>query len=135
MPEPEQSSRPLQEAPRTRREEDALSRYVAAAVDRECELVATCIRGRRNNQLNDSAFNLGTLVGANVLTADEATRRLYAAAQSCGYVKDKGHSATMATIESGTPARCRAATRPVEGEQSDAAQGGGEAQPASGPAR
>ena len=103
-----QPSWPPQEQPRAQ-QGDALSRYVAAAVDKECDLVARCASGGRNNQLNASAFNLGTLVGANVLTAGEATRRLYGAAQSCGYVKDEGHGAAMATIESGLT---RGAERP-----------------------
>lgn len=79
----------------------ALDRYVAAAVGKECELVASCSRGGRNNQLNTSAFNLGTLVGANVLGSHEVTRRLYEAAEAAGLVKADGRPSVMATIESG----------------------------------
>jgi len=78
-----------------------IERYVACAVDKECEAVANCGRGGRNNQLNTSAFNLGTLVGANVLGSGEATRQLYAAADTAGLVKADGQRAVMATIESG----------------------------------
>ncbi len=79
----------------------AVAKYVVAAVDRECDIVTRCAGGGRNNQLNTSAFNLGTLVGANVLGSNEATRRLYAAAEMCGLVQDDGRRSVMATIESG----------------------------------
>lgn len=108
-PEPEQQRQERRHAHSSARGEQALSRYVASAVDKECDLVANCGRGGRNNQLNTSAFNLGTLVGAGVLTSAEAVRQLYAAAQACGHVKDKGQGATMATIESGLT---RGAERP-----------------------
>ncbi len=78
-----------------------IDRYVAAAVDRECAVLVSCGRGGRNNQLNTSAFSLGTLVGANVLGSSEATRRLYTAADTAGLVKADGQRAVMATIDSG----------------------------------
>jgi len=95
-PDPEQKSED-----RGRRTGSAIERYVAAAVEKECEIVARCGRGGRNNQLNISAFNLGTLVGANVLGSAEAVRRLYAAAGASGLVKSDGKASVDATIESG----------------------------------
>lgn len=79
----------------------AVEKYVVAAVDRECDIVTRCAGGGRNIQLNTSAFSLGTLVGANVLGSNEATRRLYAAAETAGLVKEDGKRAVMATVESG----------------------------------
>ncbi len=100
-PEPKQSNGFDRHAHTSAGDDAALTRYVAAAVAKECDLVANCSRGGRNNQLNTSAFNLGTLVGANVLGASEATRRLYAAAEAAGLVKADGRHSVMATIESG----------------------------------
>ena len=93
-------SRPPQESPRAQ-QSDALSHYVAAAVEKECAEVASCTKGRRNIRLNDAAFAVGTLVGASVLGRSEAERRLWDAAAACGHVKDEGRAATLATIKSG----------------------------------
>ena len=100
-PGPDPAAEPPPRTERSTGHDEAIRRYVAAAVDRECDLVARCTRGGRNNQLNISAFNLGTLVGANVLGSHEATRRLYAAAEEAGLVQADGKRAAMATIESG----------------------------------
>ncbi len=104
--EPEKTEEPRpdpgpQSEDRGSRRDAAIERYVRAAVDRECAAVTRCGGGGRNNQLNTSAFNLGTLVGANVLGSSEATRQLYAAADTAGLVKEDGRRAVMATIESG----------------------------------
>lgn len=104
--EPEKTEEPRpepgpQSEDRGRRTGSAIERYVAAAVEKECDIVARCSRGGRNNQLNISAFNLGTLVGANVLGSAEAVRRLYAAAEASGLVKGDGRASVDATIESG----------------------------------
>lgn len=58
--------------------------YVAAAVRGEAERVATAPEGCRNDTLNRAGWNLGTLVGAGVLDADEAEAALTGAAQQCG---------------------------------------------------
>ncbi len=55
-------------------------KYVKAAVDRECDAVATAPKGTRNNTLNIAAFKLGTLVGSGCLDGREAASRLMAAA-------------------------------------------------------
>ncbi|WP_347264908.1 AAA family ATPase [Nitrobacter sp.] len=75
--------------------------YVEAALRAEVQTVASCINGNRNNQLNTSAFNLGTLVGAGELSEGEVLGALYDAAVACGLVADSGHRAVMATINSG----------------------------------
>ena len=79
-------------------------RYVAAAVDRECENVAQAGTGGRNEALNRAAFALGTIVGAGHLEARYATDRLLDAARASGLLQDDGHRAVMATIESGLTA-------------------------------
>ena len=92
------------EAASSRREGSALERYVEAAIDAECRKVAQSTRPGRNNTLNEAAFCLGTLVGANVLDAGRASSELYAAASAAGLVREDGQRAVMATIESGLTA-------------------------------
>ncbi len=99
---PNPFERQAQEGARDRANRDAaVERYVAAAVDKECAEVAGCAKGGRNIRLNEGAFALGTLVGAGVLSRNEAERRLWDAAVACGHVGDKGRGATLATIKSG----------------------------------
>lgn len=74
--------------------------YVEAAVSAELgELAST--RGGRNNALNDSAFKIGTLVGAGGISRAEAEERLFAAAVANGYVSKDGERAARQTIKSG----------------------------------
>ena len=51
---------------------DVASTYVEAALTGEWQAVKNSREGTRNPQLNRSAFNLGTLVGAGLVTDDEA---------------------------------------------------------------
>jgi len=71
--------------------------YAAAALTNECEAVAATAPGGRNDQLNRSAFNLGTLVGAGLLDKMLVCRELAAAARSAGL----GESEIATTILSG----------------------------------
>lgn len=75
--------------------------YAEAALRAEAHAVASCTDGNRNNQLNTSAFKLGTLVGAGELSEGEVIGALYDAAVAGGLVADDGHRAVMATINSG----------------------------------
>lgn len=75
--------------------------YAEAALRAEVQAVASCINGNRNNQLNTSAFSLGTLVGTGELSEGEVIGALYDAAVACGLVAEDGHRAVMATINSG----------------------------------
>lgn len=59
------------------------SRYVEAAVERECAAVASAVAGRRNATLNASAFSLGQLVGSGALDRRRAEDALLAAALRC----------------------------------------------------
>jgi site-specific DNA-adenine methylase len=54
--------------------------YAAAALKAEVEKVATAKEGHRNQQLNDSAFALGTLIGAGALDEETAREALHEAA-------------------------------------------------------
>ncbi len=60
------------------------SHYVRAAVESECAAVASTPEGGRNHRLNTAAFSLGTLIGARLLTQDDARDRLVDAARSAG---------------------------------------------------
>jgi hypothetical protein len=73
------------------------SGYGRMALARERVAVATAPPGRRNATLNRAAFNLGQLVAAGVLDADEVRAVLLAAALEAGNPEAKA----KATIESG----------------------------------
>jgi hypothetical protein len=71
--------------------------YGAAALAREQAAVAAARPGRRNATLNRAAFNLGQLVAAGLLDAEELREVLLAAALEAGNPEAKAR----ATIESG----------------------------------
>jgi hypothetical protein len=71
--------------------------YGRAALTRERAAVAAVLPGRRNHTLNRAAFNLGQLVAAGFLAADEVRAVLLAAALEAGNPEAKAR----ATIESG----------------------------------
>jgi hypothetical protein len=77
--------------------------YAQAALDQECARLARTTSGR-NQQLNASAFSLGTLVGADELDRTLAEQRLFDAATANGYVGKDGAAATRASIRSGLSA-------------------------------
>lgn len=60
------------------------SSYGRQALDAELGRVAMAVEGDRNHQLNRSAFALGQLVGAGVLSADVVVSNLVAAAARAG---------------------------------------------------
>lgn len=85
--------------------EDRLRKYVDRAVERELNaLVGT--RAHRNTALNETAFALGTLVGAPWagLSRTDVENSLIAAAEQNGYVNKDGRSAALSTIRSGIEA-------------------------------
>jgi hypothetical protein len=71
--------------------------YGRAALARERTAVATAPPGRRNATLNRAAFNLGQLVAAGLLEADQVRAELLVAALEAGNPEAKAR----ATIESG----------------------------------
>lgn len=84
--------------------EGAFDKYVQTALEGEWSKVASAPSGGRNNELNASAFSLGTLVGAGILSADDVeTTLLDASRQNC-LVRDDGERAVLATIKSGLQA-------------------------------
>lgn len=61
---------------------ERLDAYTRRALTDECDRIARAADGEQNNQLNESAFNLGTLVGAGALTETEARQALLTAARA-----------------------------------------------------
>ncbi|EYB67043.1 Superfamily II helicase-like protein [Deinococcus phoenicis] len=74
----------------------AQERYAQAALQREVEAVRATGEGGRNDQLNRSAFAVGTLIGAGILDEVEAERQLREAAEAVGLdageIRDTLHS-------------------------------------------
>jgi hypothetical protein len=77
------------------------SRYGDKALDDECRAVAQMTTGSRNARLNTAAFNLGQLVGGDVLKRGDVERELYSAAAACGLLAEDGEAQVLATIKSG----------------------------------
>jgi hypothetical protein len=87
--------------------------WARAALDRECNAVASAQPGQRNDTLNTSAFNLYQIVHGGGLDEQEVHDRLFAAAQACGLVADDGAASVEATINSAAQAaRAQPRTRP-----------------------
>ncbi len=82
------------------------SRYAVGAVEGEVQAVLDAPAGTRNWQLNRSAFNLGTLVGAGLLDRAEATRALTLAGQAAGlHAREvSGSDGRSGTVASGLAA-------------------------------
>lgn len=76
------------------------SAYVNAAVDRELADLAATGMGNRNNALNDSAFCIGTFVGAGALAESEARALLQDVARGWG----RDWARCCKTIENGLSA-------------------------------
>lgn len=77
--------------------------YVESAVRLEVEELAAQ-RSGRNEKLNDSAYALGTLVGAGAISRSEAEFHLMSAARANGYVAKDGEKSAWQTMSSGLAA-------------------------------
>jgi hypothetical protein len=88
-------------------------RYGRAALARERANVATAPVGRRNATLNRAAFNLGQLVAAGLLEADQVRAVLLAAALEAGNPETKARATIKSGLDGGA-AKPRKA-RPVGG--------------------
>lgn len=80
--------------------EAAKKRYAEKAAEDELAILRGTSEGNRNNQLNESAFSLGTLVGSGYLSRHHAERELARAARELGLDGDE----IQATVESGLEA-------------------------------
>ena len=78
--------------------------YAAAAFRAEISILLATRRGHRNDQLNRSAFSLGTLIGAGELDETDVTRALLDAAGTIGLIADDGLAQAERTIASGLTA-------------------------------
>lgn len=74
--------------------------YGRRALESECDRVALAVEGTRNDTLNRAAHAMGQLVGARILSAEEAGESLLQAAIAAGL----GESEATATIRSGLTA-------------------------------
>lgn len=75
--------------------------WAAKALDLECNALATAGEGRRNHQLNTSAFSLAQIVAAGHLDEQTVRTRLFAAATQCGLLASDGEEQCRATFNSG----------------------------------
>ena len=80
-------------------------RYVAAALNRELDAVASAPPGRRNDQLNESAFNVARFVAAGQLDGTRTAAGLLDAALRAGLTEHE----SLRTIRSAFDARKAAA--------------------------
>ena len=84
------------------------SAYASEALRREAESVAAAPEGTRNDALNRSAFNVGTLVGGGELEQSDAENALLLAARSCGLPETEARRAIASGIAAGIkqPRQC-----------------------------
>lgn len=81
-----------------------VAEYVKKAFQNEIEAVRSAGEGGRNDQLNRSAFSLGTFVGAGQLDQTLVEKALEDACQFNGLAKDDGIEQCRKTIASGVSA-------------------------------
>jgi hypothetical protein len=78
-----------------------LAPYVNTAMESEISKLASATVGNRGSQLNASAYSLGQLVGAGVLSRDIAEDELYRGAAHNGVLRKDGEKQTLARIKRG----------------------------------
>ena len=83
--------------------------WARAALEQECDAVASAQPGTRNDTLNTAAFNLFQIVAGGRLSEQEVRDRLFKAAEACGLVADDGAASVLRTIDSAAQA---ASTQP-----------------------
>lgn len=83
-------------------EYEAIRKYGLSALDKECQLIRSAQSGARNAQLNESAFNIGTLVNAKPFPAVDARfARAAIEAAARDNPGDDDDRQLLATIDSG----------------------------------
>ncbi|OBA63185.1 hypothetical protein A5647_04955 [Mycobacterium sp. 1100029.7] len=83
---------------------DAVKSYVRTAFASEITELEQRKFGGRNDKLNDAAFSLGQLVGADVLDEQTTRQALFDACRVNGHLGDDGKAMVLGTIESGIEA-------------------------------
>ncbi|TIN83116.1 bifunctional DNA primase/polymerase [Mesorhizobium sp.] len=96
---------PKKEAEQPRRDytytQRDLAPYVNTALESEISRLVSATVGSRGSQLNASAYSLGQLVGAGVLSREIAEDELYRGARSNGVLQKDGEKQTLARIKRG----------------------------------
>jgi putative DNA primase/helicase len=87
------------------------SHYGLAALDIECQDLASTPNGSRNEQLNRAAYSLGQLIAGNELSRSTVERELYTAAERAGLSHHEIERTMKSGIESGMKSP---RTRPVD---------------------
>jgi hypothetical protein len=87
------------------------SQYGLAALDIECQDVASAPNGTRNETLNKAAYSLGQLIAGNELSRGTVERELYTAAERAGLSHREIERTMRSGIESGMKSP---RTRPVD---------------------
>ena len=77
------------------------SKYGAAALVSECDIVRSTPEGGRNDQLNRSAFNIGRLIAGGEIQRLEAEAALFDAARACGLSDSEARKTLQSGIENG----------------------------------
>jgi len=78
--------------------------YGRAALEKELQALCSTAQGNRNNQLNTAAYNLGQLVGDNILPRGPVEDALVAAAVSIGQDEWEAQRTVKSGIERGITA-------------------------------
>ncbi|RWN58739.1 AAA family ATPase [Mesorhizobium sp.] len=78
-----------------------LAPYVNVALESEMTRLTTAVVGNRGSQLNSSAYALGQLVGAGVLSREIAEDELYRGAAANGVLQKDGEKQTRTRIKRG----------------------------------
>lgn len=79
----------------------ALAAYAARAFDDEIATLRAATEGQRNSQLNRSAFNLGTLIGAKLLDRFDVERALMSTAQAIGLAERESEKTIASGLQDG----------------------------------
>jgi hypothetical protein len=80
---------------------DAQRKYALSALEKECEAVRNAPQGVGNHQINVSAFALGQLVGAGVLSESEVLRDLENAVNTWATPDPKAKATILSGLEAG----------------------------------
>jgi len=81
--------------------DDVVAKYVAKAVQAECDRIVTAPMGDQNNTINRAAFSLGQLVAVAALTEDEARAQLLAAAVAGNHPERRAQESIASGLTAG----------------------------------